>query len=102
MINTGFRSYNYFTFGEEDAYGQSTLIKDENGNPVVQGTVKLCIYLTTQAIQENINYLNAQYVGVTFDKDIDETYVIQYGEEKLKVLYVNRMGRYAQVFFNKI
>ena len=102
MINTQFRTYDYFAFGEKNDYGQEVLIKDENGNPVVQGTVKMAINISSQGVQDNINYKNAQYVGITMDKTIDDNKVIAYGDEMLKVLYVNPVGRYIQVFLGEI
>ena len=103
MINPSMRDYNYYLYNSEpDAYGQYTLIKDENGEPVVQGTVKLSINNTSTSIQDNIKYKNATYLGLTLNKNINDTYVIQYGEERLKVLYVNPQGRYKQVFLNNI
>lgn len=88
-------TYNYFTFGEPNAHAQPQLSKD----PV--GTIKIAINLTSQTIQENINYKNASYMGLTF-APIDDTYVIAYGESRLKVLYVNPKGRYKQVFLAEI
>lgn len=95
MINADMRLYDYFTFGERDEYGQPVLSED----PV--GTIKMAINLTSQAIQDNINYKDSQYMGLTF-KQIDDSYVIQFGNEKLKVLYVNPYGRYFQVFMKAI
>lgn len=92
MINTQMRVYDYFTFGASDAYGQPTL------SDQAQGQIQIAINITSQAIQDNINYKNANYIGLTFDKNIDDTYVIQYGASKLKVLYINPIGRYKQVF----
>ena len=103
MINANMREYNYFLYNSDtDAYGQKTLIKDDNGEPVIQGTIKMSIDNTTTAIQDNINYQNAQYIGLTMNKNISDHYVIQYGEEQLKVLYVVPKGRYRQVFLNSI
>ena len=85
------RLYSYFTFGSEDEYGQREL------SEVPSGLIKMAINLTSQAIQDNINYKEAQYVGLTHS-DVDDTYVIQYGNEMLKVLYVNPKGRLKQVF----
>lgn len=97
------REYNYFLYSSEpDVYGQYTLIKDNNGEPVVQGTVKLAINNTSTTIQDNIQYKNATYVGLTLDVGVNDSFVIQYGDEQLKVLYVNPMGRYRQVFMNSI
>lgn len=96
MISTNMRSYNYFTFGALNAYGQPQLSKE----PV--GKVKLSIYTTSQNVQANINYLNATYIGLTHDKNINDTYVIEYGEERLKVLYTSKQGRFIQVFMAKM
>lgn len=89
MINAQMRNYDYFTFGENNAYGQPQLSDKK-------GTIKMAIHLVTEAIEENSFYSGANYIGLTLDS-IDSTYVIQYGEEKLKVLTVNPAGRYKQV-----
>ena len=95
MINADMRLYNYFTFGEKDEYGQAQLSK----NPV--GQVKMAINITSQSVQDNINYKDSQYVGLTHAK-VDDTYVIEYGDERLKVLYVNPTGRFNQVFMSRM
>lgn len=102
MITTDMREYEYYLYAQDNEYGQQTLIKDENGNPITQGTVKLAIYTTSQSIQDNINYKNAQYLGLTYDIRVHDNYVIQYGDEMLKVLYVNSKGRYKQLFMANI
>lgn len=91
MINANMRHYDYYTYGEKDSYGQSKLSEQ------VQGSIKMAINITSQSIQENINYKGCNYMGLTCE-DVNDTYVIQYNDEKLKVLYVNPMGRYKQVF----
>lgn len=91
MINANMRDYDYFTYGEPDEYGQPVLSKE----PV--GAVKMTIYTTGQSIQDNINYKDATYLGLTHDAKVNDTYVIKYGEERLKVLYVTP-GRLNQVF----
>lgn len=96
MISTNMRNYDYFTYGALNAYGQPQLSKE----PV--GKVKLSIYTTSQSIQANINYSNANYIGLTHDKNISDKYVIQYGEERLKVLYTSKQGRYIQVYLAKM
>lgn len=95
MINADMRLYDYFTFGENDAYGQPVLSAD----PV--GKIKMAINITSQSTQDNINYLNASYVGLT-QAQVNDTYVIQYGLERLKVLYVNPKGRFKQVFLARM
>ena len=92
MITTEMRQYDYFTFGADDEYGQPTLSKE----PV--GQIKMAIYLTSQSIQDNVLFEDSTYMGLTNDTKVTSNYVIKYGEERLKVLYVNPNGRYKQVF----
>lgn len=98
MIGTDMRLYNYWTIGAKDAYGQA-LIPSKDAEPA--GTVKMAINITSQATQDNINYKDCSYIGLTFDT-VDDKYIIQYGDTRLKVLYVNTKGRYKQVFMQKI
>lgn len=95
MINADMRLYDYYTYGEVNAYGEQVLSKD------IVGTIKMAINITSQSIQDNINYKEAAYMGLTH-APIDDTYVIQYGEKKLKVLYVNPKGRLNQAFLAEI
>lgn len=92
MITTDMRAYNYFTFGDDDAYGQPTLSKE------IEGTIKMSINISSQSVQDNINYKDCSYVGLTTTKSVNDKMVIQYGEEKLKVQYINPKGRFIQVF----
>lgn len=94
MINNGMRFYDYYTYGEENAYGQPQLSE-------VQGTIKMAINTTSQFVQDNIQYKNATYIGLTF-APVNDRYVIQYGDVKLKVLYVNKAGRMTQVFMGEM
>jgi hypothetical protein len=102
MINTDMRLYNYYSFGEKNSYGQPQLIKDENGKPVIQGSVKMSINTTSTSIQDNIHYKKATYIGLTQSALLDDKKVIQYGDELLKVLYINQKGRYKQVFMGNM
>lgn len=95
MINADMRNYNYYLYGALDAYGQPQLSSE------VQGTIKIAINIASQAVQENVVYNGAQYLGITH-ADVNDKYVIQYGEEKLKVLYVNPKGRFKQVFLARM
>lgn len=97
MINTNMRIYDFYTLGEPDAYGQRVLPE----NPIPAGQVKISISLSNQTIQDNINYKDCNYIGLTSSL-LDDTVIIQYGEERLKVLYVNPVGRYKQVFLKRI
>lgn len=98
MISTDMREYDYFTLGAKDSYGQDVMPK-EGDTPI--GQVKMAINISSQAVSENINYKDCNYIGLTQAK-VDDTYIIVYGEERLKVLYVNPKGRYTQVFMSKI
>lgn len=96
MINADMRLYDYYTYGAADSYGQPVL------SDTIQGTIKMAINISSQTIQDNIRYKDCSYIGITHDKAIDESYVIQYGSERLKVLYVNPKGRFKQVFLKNI
>lgn len=96
MINTDMKIYNYFTLGDNNGYGQPTVSEEP------QGTIKMAIYISSQSTQDNINYQNCNYVGLTTDKSVNDKMVIQYGNEKLKVLYVNSAGRFTQAYLQKI
>ena len=97
MINSKMKDYTYYLLTDND-YGQTTLIKDADANPIPQGEVKICITTLNKAVTDNIRYSEATYIGLTHDESIKDTYVIQYDNELLKVLYVNPDGRYTQVF----
>lgn len=88
------RNYNFFSIGEElDEYGQAQVTD-------TKGTIRMAINITSQNIQDNIMYKDCAYMGLTTDKLINDKYIIEYGEEKLKVLYINPKGRYKQVFMS--
>lgn len=95
MINAQMKSYNYFTLGADNGYGQAVISEEP------KGTIKMAINISTQAIQDNINYKNCSYIGLTQD-NVDDTYIIQFGKERLKVLYINPLGRYKQVFLAEL
>lgn len=95
MINADMRSYDYFTYGNRDAYGQSKLSSEP------MGQVRMAINITSQSVQDNVNYEGSQYIGLTYAK-VDSTYVIKYGDERLKVLYINPKGRLNQVFMSRM
>lgn len=95
MINCDMRNYDYFTFGDIDEYGQKRL------SETAQGSIKMAIYTTSQSIQDNINYKQANYIGLT-TKPINDSYVIEYGDSRLKVLYIIPKGKLKQVFLANI
>lgn len=92
MINVDMRNYDYYLYGDDNGYGMPSLSNE------VQGQIKMAINITSQSIQENVNYKGAQYLGLTHDANINDKMVIAYGDDKLKVLYINPKGRYKQVF----
>lgn len=96
MINVQMLPYCYYTLETENEYGQVTQSYDEP-----TGTIRMAINISSQSVQDNILYGNAQYVGLTHDKTINDRWVIDYKGTKLKVLYVNTQGRYTQVFMAK-
>lgn len=81
MINANMQVYDYYLYGEKDAYGQPALSTE------VKGQIKISIFNTGQSVNGDIKYTGEDFVGLTYDKNVNNTYVIQYGEEKLKVLY---------------
>lgn len=82
------RNYTYQKYGEQDEYGQSTLGKG--------GTISMAISVISNTISDNVLYRDAQYIGLTKDV-LDDKCVINYGTDKLKVLYVLH-GRWNQVY----
>lgn len=96
MVNTQMRKYSYSKVTEiNDDYGQPTINEEA-------GVIKMAINFASEAIQENPLYSGAQYTGLTLNKSIDASYIIQYGEDKLKVTYVNKLGKYTQVFMARM
>ena len=96
MINTDMRLYDYFVYGDDDGYGSQTLSEES------QGKIKMSINIASQSIQDNILFKECTYIGLTQDKNVDDTYVVAYENNKLKVLYVNPKGRYKQVFLKEM
>lgn len=90
-------SYKYYKYDDNlNPYGQRQL----SNEPL--GEVKIAIFTTSQSIQDNINYKEANYIGLTQSKLLDDKTVIQYGDKKLKVLYVNPEARIKQIFLKEI
>ena len=96
MFNADMRLYDFYTLGAMNAYGQQK-VSDEK-----QGSIKMAIYTTSQSTQQNALYLNAQYMGLTHDAGVNDTYVINYHGERLKVLYVSPQGRLKRVFMARM
>lgn len=99
MINSNMRNYDYWKITLNEEYQQEVIPAAETPTA---GKVKLSIYPTSTGTQDNILYSNCAYIGLTFDADIDETYIIQYEKERLKVKYKQPYGRYKQVYLQKV
>ena len=96
MINTKMRQYTYKKITDTiDDYGQPTIEE-------IEGTIKMAINFTNETIQDNSLYSDAQYIGLTLNKNINDTYIINYEGESLKVLFVNKEGKYKQVFMARV
>lgn len=97
MYSVKSRFYKFYKYSDKkNTYGQLQLSNDEAGE------VKIAIFTTSQSIQDNINYKDANYMGLTFSSLLDDQCVIQYGDKKLKVLYVNPDSRLKQIFLKEI
>ena len=94
MINADMRIYDFYTLGKDNGYGQAAISSEP------QGKIKIAINITSQSIQDNIVYKKAEYIGLT-QEEVNDTYIIVYGDELLKVTYVNPKGRYKQVYLVK-
>lgn len=95
MINAEMRLYSFSTLGNTDEYGQAQA--EEN-----VGNILMAIYTNSQSAADNIKYNDASYIGFTHDKTIGDNYIINYGNARLKVLYVNPKGRIKQVFMKEM
>lgn len=95
MINAQMTEYKYFVY-KENEYGEQVIDTSSSG------TIPMAINLVNKEVTDNILYTNANYIGLTLDNSITDKFVIEYGKEKLKVLYVNPQGRYKQVFMAKV
>lgn len=96
MIRADMKPYTFTTLGDLDEYGFPV----KSNEP--KGTIKIAIYTVNQALTNNIKYSEASYIGLTDDTEVNDTYIINYGKEQLKVLYTNNQGRYTQVFMSEV
>lgn len=89
------RDYSFYTLDGTDAYGQPQTTD-------TVGTVRMAIYLYTQNVTDSIKYRDCTYIGFTHDKAIADNYIVNYENKKLKVLYVNPVGRFKQVYMKEM
>lgn len=95
MINADKRIYSYYTYTDTSGYGQPQLSKTPTGS------IKMTINTLSNAITDNARFKDATYIGLT-QQSITDKCVIEYGSEKLKVLYVVPKGRQKQVWMKNI
>lgn len=96
MLANQMREYTYTRLTDEiDEYGQPQTIEAE-------GVVKMAINFASEQVTANNLYSGASYVGFTLNKEVDESYIIQYGDKKLKVTHTVPLTRYNQVFLARI
>lgn len=95
MINPDMRTYTYYLLEEKDAYGQPQMSEEEKGQ------IKMAIYSSSKSAADNVMYENASYIGFTH-ANIDDSFIIEYGKEKLKVLYVIDAKWVKEVFLAKM
>ena len=95
-IRNQMKSYNFYTLEDElNDYGEHEAAQ------TASGTIEMAINLKTETMKDYILYSQAQYIGLTADS-ITDKYIIEYGNEKLKVLYVNTFGRLNQAFMERM
>lgn len=93
------RLYNYWLISQNEKYAQEIYPSKE---AAAAGQIKMSIFPTSTGTQDNILYNNCSFVGLTHDAGVNEKYVIEYNKERLKVAYVQPMGRYKQVFMRRV
>ena len=91
VINRSMREALKFSLAADDEYGQATL---DTENP---STIHLTFGLYNPKEVADVRYQDVEYTGLTFDNLTDND-VIQLGEDKYKVKFVNPFGRISQVF----
>lgn len=99
MILSNARLYDYWLITVNEEYGQETLPEED---VEAAGQVKLSIFPTSTGTQDNILYANCSYIGLTYDAEIDDKYIIRYEGKRLKVMYVQPVGRMRQVYMRLV
>lgn len=91
MIQAQMKTYPYYTYAGTNDYGEPALSSSS------VGTIEMAINILSQSTEESILYSDAEYIGLT-RQEVNDSYVIEYQGKKLKVKYVNELGRLKQVF----
>ena len=92
MIQSQMKQYPYYLVGQKNSYGEEDLDFTSSS-----GSIEMAINILSQAVEESILYSDAEYIGLT-RQDINDNYIIEFDNKKLKVKYVNKLGRLNQVF----
>lgn len=92
MVNTNMRTYDYYTLSDTtNDYGEETI------STTKQGQVKLSINLLNKQMEDSVLYAGSSYVGITME-NVNDKMIIEFNGSKLKILYINDLGRYKQVY----
>lgn len=97
MINAQMKPHDYYLYGTENAYGERTV-----SYAARVGTIVISINLLQKNSTDNIKFSEATYIGLTLNREVDDNYIIDYNNKKLKVLYVYPEGRYTQVYMKEL
>lgn len=92
MIQAQMKRYPFYKYNGLNSYGEPAL-----NTSVPTGSIEMAINILSQATEESILYSDAEYIGLT-RQEINDNYIIEYQGKKLKVKYVNELGRFKQVF----
>lgn len=92
-IQTRMKSYPYSIYNtlSTNAYGETTTDYE------IAGYIDISIALSNQATIDSIKHIEADYIGVTKDKDINTLMLIHYNDEYLQVKYIFPADRYNVV-----
>jgi hypothetical protein len=93
MINTKMREYKYYKYDGEDEYGQAKLSEKP------MGKVKIAIYKVSEQLDGSIKFSKGLFQGITMDKNIDDTYILKYGKDKLKVTSIMPSDSYYRLAY---
>lgn len=94
MIAPKMRSYSCEILGALDEYAQSIAAASTD-------TVLISLSEVNHSNNDNVLYSDAEYIGFTFNRDLDDTYILITDKGRLKVTYVNRDGRYNVVYLKR-
>ena len=94
MIAPKMRSYSCEILGALDEYAQPIAAASTD-------TVLISLSEVNHSNNDNVLYSDAEYIGFTFNRDLDDTYILITDKGRLKATYVNRDGRYNVVYLKR-